>query len=58
MYIVNILYYAWLYIHHRHDINYIVGGAFDVFNNRKQIKYHFKNIAKLTKINIITDYII
>jgi len=57
-YVLNILYLSWMYIHHRNDINYVVNGGLSIFNNRKQIKYHFQNIAKLTNINIITDYII
>ena len=51
------LYYTWLLIRHRGDI-VAVGDTFSsIFNNRRMITYHFYEIVKTTRAQIIDNFL-
>lgn len=51
------LYYTWLLVRYRGDL-IALGNTFNsLFNNRKAITYHFYQIIRTAKVNIIDNYL-
>lgn len=52
-----VLYYTYVLVRYRGDIIAISNTFSSLFNNRRAITYHFYEIIRTARINIINNYI-
>jgi hypothetical protein len=53
----NFIYYTWLLIRYRGDIVAVSNTFNSIFNSRKMLKYHFYEIVKATRAQVIDNFL-